>query len=59
MSRSEAESARRAQKRTKLQQEQCEESKRIRLTKRRRTDLTEGAKSELQWFETNYTSRCG
>jgi hypothetical protein len=58
MARSEAESARRAQERTKLQQEQCEESKRILVTKRRRTDLTEGEKAELQRFEANYKSRC-
>jgi hypothetical protein len=58
MARSEAESAKRAQERTKLQQEQCEESKRILVTKRRRTDLTEGEKTELQRFEANYKARC-
>lgn len=58
IARSEAESARRAQERTKLQQEQCDESKRILVTKRRRTDLTEGESAELQRFEANYKARC-
>jgi hypothetical protein len=58
MARSEAESAKRAQERTKLQQEQCAESKRILLTKRQRTDLTEGERAELQRFEANYKTRC-
>jgi hypothetical protein len=59
MARSEAESARRAQERTKLQQEQCAESRRILVTKRQRTDLTEGERTELQRFEANYKARCG
>lgn len=58
MARTEAESERRAQERTKLQQEQCGESKRILVTKRQRTDLTEGEKAELQRFEANYKARC-
>jgi hypothetical protein len=58
MARSEAESQRRAQERTKQQQEQCAESKRILVTKRQRTDLTEGERSELQRFEANYKARC-
>lgn len=45
--------------RSALHQEQCGESKRILVTKRARTDLTEGEKAELQRFEVNYKSRCG
>ncbi len=41
-----------------LRLEQCGESKRILVTKRARTDLTEGEKAELQRFETNYKARC-
>lgn len=41
------------------QQQQCDESKRILYTKRKRTDLTEGEKAELQRFEDNYHARCG
>ena len=44
---------------TKLREQQCGESKRILLTKRARTDLTEGEKAELQRFEANYRARCG
>ena len=58
MARSEEEAARRNQERTKQQQEQCGESKRILVTKRQRTDLTEGEKAELQRFEANYKARC-
>lgn len=58
MARSEEESQRRAQERTKLQQQQCDESKRILVTKRQRTDLTDGEKAELQRFEANYRARC-
>lgn len=49
----------RERERTALQQEQCGESKRILVTKRARTNLTEGEKAELQRFEVNYRSRCG
>jgi hypothetical protein len=58
LARSEEESARRAQERTKVQQEQCGEFKRILVTKRQRTDLTEGEKADLQRFEANYKARC-
>jgi hypothetical protein len=58
LARSEEESARRAQERTKQQQEQCGEAKRILVTKRQRTDLTEGEKADLQRFEANYKARC-
>jgi hypothetical protein len=58
LARTEEESARRAQERTKLQQEQCGEAKRILVTKRQRTDLTEGEKADLQRFEANYKARC-
>lgn len=49
----------RARDRTSLQKEQCGESKRILVTKRARTDLTEGEKSELKRFEENFRTRCG
>ena len=39
-------------------EQQCGESKRILLTKRARTDLNEGEKSELRRFEENFRSRC-
>ncbi len=42
-----------------MREQQCGESKRILYTKRARTDLTEGGKSELRRFEENYRSRCG
>lgn len=58
VARSEQESQRRARERTKQQQEQCGESKRILVLKRQRTDLTEGEKAELQRFEANYKARC-
>ena len=58
MARTEEEQQKRAQERTKLQQEQCGESKRILVTKRQRTDLNEGEKAELQRFEANYKARC-
>jgi len=48
-----------ARERTALQQQQCGESKRILVTKRQRTDLTEGEKAELKRFEDNYKERCG
>lgn len=44
--------------RTALQREQCGEFKRILVSKRARTDLTEGEKAELQRSETNYRARC-
>lgn len=47
-----------AQGRAKLHGQQCEESKRILMTKRSRPDLTEGERAELQRFEANYRSRC-
>ena len=41
-----------------LRQQQCEESKRILITKRNRPNLTEGERAELQRFEDNYRARC-
>ncbi len=46
------------QDRAALQEQQCAESKRILVTKRSRTDLTEGEKAELRRFEANYRGRC-
>ena len=45
--------------RASIREQQCGESKRILVTKRARTDLTEGEKAELRRFEENYRSRCG
>lgn len=47
-----------AQGRARLHGQQCEESKRILMTKRSRQDLTEGERAELQRFEANYRARC-
>ena len=44
--------------RAALREQQCGESKRILVTKRARTDLTEGEKAELKRFEENYRARC-
>lgn len=44
--------------RTELAQQQCDESKRILYNKKRRTDLTDGEKADLQRFEEAYRSRC-
>ncbi len=46
------------QQRSQLAQQQCDESKRILFTKKRRTDLTDGEKADLQRFEDNFKSRC-
>lgn len=43
---------------SKLQQQQCDESKRIIFMKKKRTDLTDGEKQDLQRFEQNYKARC-
>jgi len=45
--------------RASLREQQCGESKRILITKRARTDLTEGERAELRRFEENYRARCG
>jgi hypothetical protein len=58
MARREADAAKREQERSKMLQDQCGESKRILITKRQRTDLTEGEKAELVRFEANYKARC-
>jgi hypothetical protein len=59
VARVEQDTERRAQERTKLQEQQCDESKRILVTKKARTDLNEGEKVELQRFEANVRARCG
>lgn len=46
------------QQRTELAQQQCDESKRILHNKKRRTDLTDGEKADLQRFEEAYRGRC-
>lgn len=38
--------------------QQCDEMLRILGNKRKRTDLTDGEKADLQRFETNYRERC-
>jgi hypothetical protein len=47
-----------AMERTRLQEQQCGESKRILAVKRARTDLSAGEKADLQRFEENYKARC-
>lgn len=44
---------------TEAAQEQCNESKRIIASKKRRTDLTPGERQDLQRFEENIRARCG
>lgn len=43
---------------SELHMQQCGEMKRILYTKRQRTNLTEGEKTELQRFEQNFLERC-
>jgi hypothetical protein len=58
--RSEVRNAEKADReRASARDQQCGESKRILLTKRARTDLTDGEKADLRRFEDNYRSRCG
>lgn len=47
------------QERARVLAQQCEESKRILITKRNRPGLTEGERVELARFEDNYKARCG
>ena len=47
-----------AQNQARLREQQCEESKRILITKRNRPDLNEGERAELKRFEDNYRARC-
>lgn len=47
------------QSHARLHEQQCEESKRILLAKRKRPDLTDGERAELKRFEDNYRARCG
>ena len=47
-----------SQQDAQLKKQQCDESKRIVFFKKKRTDLTEGEKAELQRFEDNYKARC-
>ncbi len=42
----------------KQREQQCEESKRILITKRNRPNLSEGERAELKRFEDNYRARC-
>lgn len=51
-------SAQSAQQQTQMAQQQCDESKRIIASKKRRTNLTEGERGELQRFEENIRARC-
>jgi hypothetical protein len=45
--------------RTKQQEQQCAEAKRILVTKQKRMDLSEGEKADLKRFEESFKSRCG
>jgi len=47
-----------AQDQARLHEQQCEESKRILLAKRKRPDLQEGERADLKRFEDNYRARC-
>lgn len=47
------------QAQARLRAQQCEESRRILVNKRNRTDLTDGERTELARFEDNYRVRCG
>lgn len=51
-------SAQVAQQQSQMAQQQCDESKRIIASKKRRTDLNEGERNELQRFEANIRARC-
>ena len=51
-------SAQTMQQQTQMAQQQCDESKRIIASKKRRTNLTEGERGELQRFEENIRARC-
>jgi hypothetical protein len=46
------------QQQTQMAQQQCDESKRIIASKKRRTDLNEGEMNELMRFEANIKARC-
>jgi hypothetical protein len=47
-----------AQQDSQVRQQQCDESKRIIFTKKKRTDLSEGEQRELQRFVQNFKERC-
>ena len=51
-------SAQAMQQQWQMAQQQCDESKRIIASKKRRTDLNEGERGELQRFEDNIRARC-
>ena len=51
-------SAQTVQQQTQMAQQQCDESKRIIASKKRRTNLTEGERGELQRFEENIRAHC-
>ena len=51
-------SAQAMQLQSQMAQQQCDESKRIIASKKRRTNLTDGERSELQRFEENIRARC-
>ena len=57
--RSEKQAEKEERDRASLRDQQCGESKRILVTKRGRSDLNEGERSELRRFEANYRARCG
>lgn len=55
----ERQSQAKAAERTKQQEQECAEGKRILVTKQKRTDLTEGEKADLKRFEESFRARCG
>ncbi len=48
-----------AQQQSQAAQQQCDESRRIISSKKRRTDLSDAERAELQRFEVNIRARCG
>ena len=51
-------SAQAIQQQSQMAKQQCDESKRIIANKKRRTDLTDGERGDLQRFEENIRARC-
>lgn len=48
-----------AQTQARLESQECAEGRRILFNKKKRTDLTEGEKADLQRFEESFRRRCG
>ena len=57
--RQELQAQQQAETRTKMQQQQCDESRRVLFMKKKRTDMTDGERADLARFEENLKARCG